>query len=336
MSKKQNDNDQAKSEARAWHVLLLSGDATEADRDRFRIWLRVDQRNAEAFHELDAIWMSLDLIDDIETLQIVDEENEPAAHANNPMIAAWRSAGPRRSFVLAGIGAIIAGATGFAIIAQHAPVSQERYATRTGEIRTVVLADGSTVTLGAESIMTVQLSKKHRDVSLEVGRGYFDVEPNQTTPFRVTVGATEVMVLGTEFEVNRGDANVRIAVAEGLVEVGASAQTDEIRQQLSAGQGVLATLNGQVSAQYEVDAAAVQTWRSGRLSYVDVRLSDIITDVNRHRREKVIIQDPVVGELRITASFAADKSDAFLKGLEISEPIRLDRSSGQVAIVSEE
>ncbi|MFR5660861.1 MAG: FecR family protein, partial [Butyricimonas faecihominis] len=67
---------------------------------------------------------------------------------------------------------------------------------------TLVLADGTTVYLNAESELRFpkQFKGKNRKVYL-TGEGYFDVQRNETQPFIVEAQQVEVRVLGTSFGV---------------------------------------------------------------------------------------------------------------------------------------
>ena len=89
------------------------------------------------------------------------------------------------------------------VVASGIQDSSEIYHTlrvpRGGEY-TLVLADGTTVYLNAESELRFpkQFKGKSRKVYLD-GEGYFDVRRNEKQPFIVEVKQVEVRVLGTSF-----------------------------------------------------------------------------------------------------------------------------------------
>ncbi|MGH9735025.1 MAG: FecR family protein, partial [Candidatus Acidiferrales bacterium] len=94
--------------------------------------------------------------------------------------------------------------------------------TEKGEQRTVVLTDGSRITLNADSRVDVNFDRSVRTVVLRYGEAYFDVIHNGAQPFVVRAGDRQVVDLGTRFLVSRYGANdesVSVTVIEGRVAV---------------------------------------------------------------------------------------------------------------------
>ncbi|MEO0323168.1 MAG: FecR family protein [Myxococcota bacterium] len=81
--------------------------------------------------------------------------------------------------------------------------------------------DGSTATpASADALLRVE---RHAERSVEVGllagAARFEVTPGRDRRFTVQAGAARVEVLGTAFEVERGEGEVRVAVTRGVVRV---------------------------------------------------------------------------------------------------------------------
>ncbi len=120
------------------------------------------------------------------------------------------------------------------VVASGIQDSSEIYHTlrvpRGGEY-TLVLADGTTVYLNAESELRFpkQFKGKSRKVYLE-GEGYFDVQRDEKQPFVVEVKQVEVRVLGTSFGIRAymGEENVLTTLVRGRVNVEAGGKQVEL------------------------------------------------------------------------------------------------------------
>jgi transmembrane sensor len=72
---------------------------------------------------------------------------------------------------------------------------QADYCNAVGEIKTVQLADGSQVTLDSASAIRVNLRNGLRNVQLEQGGAYFDVQRDTRHPFLVDAHYSNTRVL---------------------------------------------------------------------------------------------------------------------------------------------
>ena len=83
------------------------------------------------------------------------------------------------------------------------------------------LADGSEVRmLSNDAEVGVERNRPQQvALRLETGVARFDVVPNTRRQFTVRAGSVEVLVLGTVFDVERGDGRVRVEVSRGKVRV---------------------------------------------------------------------------------------------------------------------
>src|SRR3546814_14166765 len=74
-------------------------------------------------------------------------------------------------------------------------------ASKSGEIRTVALEDGSRVTLDTDTILHIAYSPTERGLKLERGRARFDVSYDASRPFVVFAGGGSITAHGTVFDV---------------------------------------------------------------------------------------------------------------------------------------
>lgn len=89
------------------------------------------------------------------------------------------------------------------------------------EILPLKLADGSHVkALAHGAAVSVEGNEPKRiHLRLDAGGARFDVIPDKQREFTVRAGSVEVAVLGTVFDVERGEGRVRVAVSRGKVRV---------------------------------------------------------------------------------------------------------------------
>jgi len=216
----------------------------------------------------------------------------------------------------------------------RAPVHTERLVTQVGEVRAVLLPDGSRLTLGGRTEIKVSFTRGSRQVELLDGEVFFKVAHDTRRPFFVSAGSSTVRVVGTQFDVRRGSAEVDIGVQQGVVEVATqpagTTGVTRMRKVLTAGQGVSAGLRD--GGLRDLDAgqvAATASWRTGRRVYVDTALREIVADMNRYSSVPVSIADPGIGELRLSTSFHATRPQQVLGSLEIALSVVVDRADPQ-------
>ncbi len=162
--------------------------------------------------------------------------------------------------------------------------------TENGRKRTVVLEDGSLVTLNDNSSVSFSADKSRREAVL-VGEGYFDVAHDADRPFFVRTSQVEIRVLGTVFNVRSydNDKNVETTLVRGKV---------VLRSLKAGGDTVEMKPNEQVSFNKETasftkisDAGSMQTsWRAGNLYFEDEPASVIFSELEKWFQVKIDLE----------------------------------------------
>ena len=197
----------------------------------------------------------------------------------------------------------------------------QRYETATGERRTITLADNSTVDLAPKSVMTVRYQSTGRFVELQ-GQAFFNVQANRKRPFHVRARETDVVVIGTSFDVRAyADAATRVAVATGRVRVDSVIVTP----------GEVATAqNGRITVT-SVDVDALTLWRTGQLSFSNERFADAAAAIERWYEVDIDIPNPSLANARVTAAFATGQSvDEVLNVLAETLDARMTRAGNRI------
>ncbi len=283
---------------------------------KLKEWLAADISHAEAFLQLQRVWDEIGWSEPLNAaaLDHVDAHNEISRPVRHPIIRG----------MVAGIGLIAACLAVFTVIGQipdktnlpiERPAQESRFETAIGEVREIVLEDGTRVTLAGRSDMRVRFSAEERRLRLTEGGGFFDVSKDPARPFVVETDQVEVRVTGTVFEVDLKPDHDKVSVVEGSVRV---IHTSGGREAvLSGGEQALATRDGTLEVA-PFDLLQAGAWRNRRLMFRNSRLADLVSEVNRYFEGGVYLQSSELADLRVTASFGTEQVETAISGIALS------------------
>jgi transmembrane sensor len=198
------------------------------------------------------------------------------------------------------------------------------------------LPDGSRVTLGASSAITIQFSADRRRVNLLRGEALFQVSHNPQRPFVVAAGTRTITAVGTAFVVRRDSDRVEVAVTDGTVSVmpqGSSSTlllpflphhraTHSQEALITGGQRVTYDDAGLSTPIEPADADAVTGWRKGRLEFDHQPMRYVIETVNRYSRQTIQLDSDTARQV-YTGLILQDQIDDWVRALPRSYPIQL-------------
>ncbi|MEG8044556.1 FecR domain-containing protein [Sphingomonas faeni] len=266
-------------------VVRTGSDAFD-DWSAFQAWLEADPRHAAAYHAISA---------DLEDMAAA----VPPVQAAPVVVTAAR----RRWPVWAG-GAIAASLALFvgyeATQTRTHPYSVE---TAAGAMRTVRLADGSSIAMGGATRLMLDRDDP-RIATLERGEAMFVIRHDDSDPFEVSVGGARLVDVGTAFDVKFARDETRVAVSEGAVDYNPG--REGIR--LVKGQGLL--VRDGTATVTAVDVASVGSWRDSVLAYEGATLAEVADDLSRAlgvdlRADPTVAKRPFSGSIA-TAKLAGD------------------------------
>ena len=327
--------DPVRHQAAAWFARLRADDVSEREREQFQCWLADDSRHRSAYERLEALWSSLgahagrpEIGKALHESDMLQRRLAVAQRPRRRHVPAWFAAAALLFVALAG--------GWFAWRAQQADV--RTYATGIGEQRTLMLEDGSRVTMDTDTRLSASFSAKSRRLVLEKGRAFFHVAKDAGRPFLVMAQGGVVRAVGTQFDVYEHDDVVEVTLVEGRVEV-----TPEDGQQglqrpmtMTAGQRLLM---GEAYATPVIESANTRTavaWLSGKLVFNDTPLPAALAQFNRYSTSKIVIGDAAVGQLHVSGVFRDDDSRSFVDALRGSYGISIRRdSAGDLTLLSE-
>ncbi|GLR70574.1 sensor [Agaribacter marinus] len=317
----------SEQQAVAWLTQLYKGEPSDLDKLNFVQWLKASKENAKAYKKIEQQWRDIAL-DDAPFLQTrsvnalnrqVEERTSTSAPVQKSQRYAWL--GAAASILLVAI---------TYIFWPQEHLQPSIWQTSIGESKLVNLRDGSEVTLGAASAISVDMTDALRQVNLQYGTAYFDIKKDVNAPFEVVANNAVISVVGTEFEVRVGKQNVRLIVAEGSVQL--SNLADENMQNLGvlgAGDRVWVSENSQLTKD-TVALDKIATWKDGRLTYVDTPLFVVIEDANRYRNMPIKIDSDSLKDMRITTSFNIEESEKLLTALTNHYEVQIKYASDGV------
>jgi transmembrane sensor len=278
---------------------VLSGEATGSETQALEAWRRESPANEHAYQEFLHTWELTALHDarpPIPSPPAVATIVAQAEYRRGRAIPLVPRTARRRVWRWVAAAAVVTGTVvGGARVLRPSPA--RTIAAGPHETRTVVLADGSIVRLGAGSRLRVADSSE-RTLSLD-GVAFFAVVPDSTRPFTVWAGAARAEALGTRFEV-RADAHVlRLVVVEGHVRFSAHGRQVIAR----AGEESQVRGWGGPSAPEETDVSALGDWPHGLLIFQATPLGDALREVGAAFGTPVVIRDTTLAALKVTAWF---------------------------------
>lgn len=293
-------------EAIAWVVLLTSGEATHDDAARLKAWRARSYAHELAFRRAGAIWRGLE-----------------AAPAPGRL--------SRRLF-LAGAGAGTALAAGWAGMMTGVLPGFDQllsdHATAVGEQARIDLPDGSSVDLDGASALDARFTPDMRAVTLVVGAATFEIAPDPR-PFRAAIGPGEVTAANARFAASVGARQTVIDCIAGSVEVQCGGRTI-----LHAGERARMAGGSLLAGREALAPDAAAPWRRGLLVFTDQPLADVVADINRHRRGRIVLARPGLGERRVDGVFHLGRPDEIVTNLAAALQLRDTWLPGGVVLLS--
>ncbi len=291
-------------------------------------WRAADPRHDEAYREAELVWSALG-------------RTAQAREGAWRMSAARRPSLPRFAIPTAIAAGLVAAVAVGANLDRLTP-GGEHFETRTAQLQTVDLKDGSRIYVGAKSSVDVKLDPRARRVVLNGGEAFFEVAHDPARPFTVVTDDAVVRVLGTKFDVRRTPDGTQVSVLDGRVEVrrktllpAALAPAKAPERVLTGGERVQIE-RGETPGATVPASVEAGSWRRGRLLYDNAALREIVADANRYSDHPIRLADDRVGDLRVTLSFRSDAVGDLIANLDQALPVRAERQADGGVLLSAE
>lgn len=207
------------------------------------------------------------------------------------------------------------------------------YRTEVGEQSDVMLPDGSRLELNTNTEVSVLISDSLRKVVLIRGEAYFDVAKNPEAPFVAEAGDTQVIAIGTAFNIELLNPDeIEVMVTEGKVLVdhaGSRNGLDDVDPSisrisfddlsahemfLSVGEKAILVKNQEqprvVADSFDTESDLA--WREGMLIFEGESLAEAISEINRYTSLKLEIIDDSIRDIEVGGYFRAGDTDQLM------------------------
>jgi transmembrane sensor len=314
-------NQKIDSLAAEWAAKRDLGVMSPQEEAEFQSWLAADPRHLGAYGRAEAVLVRVERLH----LKVLDGTRRPSV-----LPSGWT----RRHIISAG--GIAAGAAAAIGLMLYLPEStaESEFSTAIGQIREVVLADGSVVFLNTDTKIEVRFTKNLRAISLVRGEAQFDVAKNLKRPFIVSAGDTCVRAVGTSFTVSKLPKKpIRVLVKEGIVEVQRADMTMRDPVRATANVQAIAPVGAPIVTVAVPDEKLIRdlAWQRGRIALDNQTLEDAADEFARYSEVRIVVA-PAVSDRTITGLFASNDPVGFAKAAAAVLKLRVEVNGSEVRI----
>ncbi len=311
----------------------LAGEADPEEHRKLNKLIEADPARKELYHQIKTIWHSAGeeelAVDEQRALQELRRktghlDRKTASRSKEVRrLPSTSGSGPRKTQLLAwaailifsvslSVGLWVAGPESENEIIAETSSEYHTLQTERGEMQSYTLPDGTSLTLGPESKVTLRddYGNEERRIQLH-GEAYFEVS-SAATSFEVETESAVVTVLGTKFSVQdwqTGEAEV--ILAEGRLQTASIRQADDAQILESGTRWKLDRANRQIISR--VNADKYLSWKDGGVYFEETPLSDVITELERRFNIELTVEDSTYLNYEVTAHYTHESVDEILK-----------------------
>ena len=301
------------SEAYDWLVRFASGAAGPSDIEGLKRWAAQNPLHAAAFDRASRTWRTVG----------------PAARdADQAMFSTFirdcavpKPSAPsrfgRRAFLG---GALAASAAAATVLAVRPPLDlwpslselAADYRTDVGERRHITPFENVAIEMNTRTSMAVlPPSGGAGRIELLSGEALVSAPSQNVTGVTVVAGAGTIAARDARFNVRRDAASVCVTCLDGEIRV----QQHALGQTLTAGRQLVYSEGG-LGATSVADASSVTAWQDGLLIFQATPVSDVIVEVNRYRRGRIVLTNAALGRERLSARFRTEGAESIVDQIQ--------------------
>lgn len=307
-----------RSDAARWFSLYRSGDMTGTQTEIFEAWLRNSPAARAAYERIKRNWVLLGNLEGDPEISALRERD--ARHFDYSRRIRW-SLAAAAAVLLVISSSTVPNAPGISGAHPQAGNDTGAQTFRTGpsQRKSATLADGSIVTLDANTELRVVEMRTRRRIDLIAGHAFFRVAKDIARPFLVTAIDKTVHAIGTAFDVRITGATVTVTLVEGRVRV--DQPTGFLRAPHSAdlvpGRRLVAASDRGWTLT-PVNPAQEMSWLQEPLTFVRDPLVQAMAEVNSTSSKKIVFVGGAVPTTLIVGVFRPGDVDSFAKAMEMN------------------
>lgn len=312
-------------EAAAWFIRRDAG-LDDNEQRAFEAWLAADRRHAERLARHERSWARFEGLEEHDLDPAIAPPAPTPVH-HRPAVL-WRQALAR-----GGLAAAVAlGWFAWSKWRAPGPVASHEYHAGTYENR--ILPDGTILELKGGTRLHVHFASHERRVRLSEGEAHFHVAKDPLRPFVVQADTMAVRAVGTAFNVRVTPQAIEVLVTEGTVRLipAAAPEFSGHEREMTVSQRATLPRNPALPpAPPPVDSLSpdeigeLLAWKPAQLEFSGAPLGAVVTAFNKRNRVQIAIVSEELGRLPIDLSFKSDDVNAFLRLLQLTFDIRIER-----------
>ena len=327
--------DRILDEASLWLVKLDNG-LSQQEVTALKLWLKTPAHQ-DTFLEVAALWDKMEVLSKL-------AEIVPAPRSQRSVMRPLAIAASFLCVALLGwlgLSAWQPPSQSFATV-QY----QNALSTQVGEMRELILSDGSKLTLNTDTQVAVTYTDRQRLIELKRGELHIEVAKDTSRPLSVLADGQMIQAVGTAFNVEWVNDTLDLLVTEGRVRVAPQTQPVEALTQsvnvrlpasaLSVSQGHYSTLSEPVQKVRRIDDAdlsAKVSWQTGKLIFRGESLAEVIREVSRYTPLSIELGDASLKDIQIAGLFNANDVEGLLAALAENFPLRYDYTSSDTVVI---
>lgn len=306
------------AQARAWIVRLKSGAATELDLRRLASWRASSPDAEQAFDRARRLWA--------QTGPVL------RAGADAKVVALRRPSISRRAMV--GGGGLIAACAVAGVYLGGETRRQDAepgtvFVTEKGQRRRVAIAPGAVAELNTATHARVWSQASGNGLELMSGEVLVTLAGAPSArQFVARAGTAVAIAHAAEFLLRRQGEQVSVLCMKGDLLVRRGDQDFTLRP------NALLNLDGAQAALTQVrDTVETTAWRVGQLVYKDRPLVEVVGELNRYRKGRIVLRDKGLASRRVSGVVHLDRIDGALTNFARSLDVRIVRLPGDIVVL---
>lgn len=317
-----------------WEIIskYLNGEMSEEEKSAFK---KVIDSNSEYAQIIDASEKDLGLVEDV--MQIREQYNADIAwnkvndQLTNKKIGKKITLNAKRILqfaamiiVVIGLGLISNKVYNDYLSPYQTFISQAHESSKT-----IVLADGSTITLNGEAKLVYprKFNADTRNVSLE-GEAFFDIAKNPNKAFIITAKGAEIKVLGTSFNVIAKDDKVEVLVESGKVKFSEINNKESVILE----KGDFAILKESLLSKSLMNDDNYLSWKTQKMVFRSMELKEVAKVIERTYHVQIQFESNEIEKEQISTTFDQESLNHVLSTICMSFNLTYEKK-GQTIIL---
>ena len=304
-----------------WMVKLRAGTPDTALQERFNVWLAKDPAHAQAWEQLNRR-----LGGSFKTLRALDQRIPGQADEARQLLLQPTASRRDALRAITGLGLLGGGLW----LGASTPLGDSLLAdlsTGHGQRQDFNLADGSRLSLNANSAVDLHFTDRQRLLILRRGELVINVAPDPERPLCVRTAEGEVRSPAARFLVARQEQASRVVVLQQSVQ---ARLFSGVTRDLQEGQAAI--LYPRSIVPMVGDQRHRADWLQAKLNVLDDPLEDVVAALRPYTRGFVRVAPEIRG-LRVQGVYPLDNSGRAFAALAETLPIRVDHYSPWLTVI---